>query len=584
MKKEGGLFGALFQKKAGSKDEPKAAPAEEKKATTAQAAPAAATAAVVEPEPEVPPPPDVYIEGEGGGLRMLWETGYADSNVTPDLIFECGANPLPMDPMRHKLEAKRMRGWVESLGTTHMKVVAEGLKKLNADQEAEKEMAATEGRTAKKVKAPPIDGKAALSVSSDGMVAWLIMLPPMGDGAHVTRADINLLLEEEKIIHGLNEEYLNSMLKHKRYFQLYPIVMGTPADNGKNGYITDYYAKERICVFTPDADGNLDYRAQNYFQPVFAEGTICEIHLPTEGTPGTNIRGDEMPPKPGDPAKVTVGKNTHITEAGTELVADLDGDVVFEGGAFVVRSTMQVTGDVDYSTGNINFMGDVHVKGNVRDKFIVRATGSVIVDGLLESAIIDADGDVIIAGGVLGDNEGTIRSRGNVRAKFMESCTVYAAQSVQTDYILGSKVFCDGPLMVTSGKGIIMGGTISVHSYIEAKSIGSPHSGRVTTINMGVPACGGDEDFVENQGIDPAAMLQEMAEQAQAESGEEVAADATPVEAKAKTTQLVNCRGKFSNLHVGVVINFARDTLNIEREWNGVSVRYDEKEQRILLT
>lgn len=211
-------------------------------------------------------------------------------------------------------------------------------------------------------------------------------------------------------------------------------------------------------------------------------------------------------------------------------------------------------------------MGDVHIKGNVRDKFIVRATGSVIVDGLLESAIIDADGDVIIAGGVLGDGEGTIRSRGSVRAKFMENCIVYAAQSIHTDYIVGSEVFCDGPLMVTSGKGVVMGGSVSVHSYIEVKSIGSPHTGRATVLNMGVPPCGGGENFVDAQGIDPAALLLQ------------VAAD------ESNMSELVNCRGKFQNMHVGVVINFARDTMHVEREWNGISVRYDEKEQCILLT
>lgn len=120
--------------------------------------------------------------------------------------------------------------------------------------------------------------------------------------------------------------------------------------------------------------------------------------------------------------------------------------------------------------------------------------------------------------------------------------------------------------MVVSGKGIIMGGSVSVHSYIEVKSIGSPHTGRTTTLNMGAPACGGGENFVDSQGVDPADLLLEVASN------------------KDNMAQLVNCRGKFTNLHVGVVINFARDTLHIEREWNGVSVRYDEKEQRILLT
>lgn len=561
MAKSGGFLGKIFQKKGDSK-------AEDVEETTS-AAPqqnAAPTIAPVEEEIQVPVVPDTLIESNEGGLYRLWETGYSGAGYRPDLVFELGATPLPMDGMRKNSELKRVSTWVDSVASNHMKLVVDALKVHNENVKTETEMATTEGRSPKPVEMPPLDAKAEFTLSGDGMAGWLILFPPMGAGAGVDKGDVKLLIDEKNIVHGVNDEYINSMLKNNRYFHMFPVVMGTAPITGKNGRITEYYAKERTCTFTPDADGNLDYRAQNYFQPVFQDGTICEIHLPTDGTPGLSALGDEVPPQPGEPANVPMGTNTHVTEAGTELVADIDGDVVFENGVFVVRCAMQIAGDVDYSTGNINFMGDVHIKGNVRDKFIVRATGSVLVDGLLESAIIDADGDVIIAGGVLGDNEGTIRSRGNVRAKFMESCSVYAAQSIQTDYILGSEIFCDGPLMVVSGKGIVMGGSVSVHSYIEVKSIGSPHTGRVTTLNMGVPACGGGENFMDAQGIDPADLLLEVAAN------------------KENMPQLVNCRGKFTNLHVGVVINFARDTLHIEREWNGVSVRYDEKEQRILLT
>lgn len=559
MKKESGFLGKLFGKKGGNEPEDEDV---EKVVEKVVAKKPVAKA----PPPPPPPPPDTLLDSDDGGLYRLWETGYAGSGYKPDLVFESGLHPLPMDGMRQKLEMKRLKGWVDNAGSTHLKVVTDELKKHQENVKLEGEMAAEEGRTAKAVPMPPLDAQVHFSLSTDAMVGWLIFFPPMGSGKPLDKGDIQLIIDENKIVHGVNEEKIDSMLKNKQYFHLYPVVMGTAPVMGKNGKIVEYYEKERICVFTPDADGNLDYRAQNYFQPVFKDGVICDIILPTNGKLGRNAHGEEVPSKGGEPCKVPQGASTTITEDGLHLVADIDGDVVFENGTFTVRSTMQVTGDVDYSTGNINFMGDVHIKGNVREKFIVRATGSVIVEGVLESAIIDADGDVIISGGVLGDNEGTIRSRGNVRAKFMESCTVFAAQSIHTDYILGSNVFCDGPLMVTSGKGIVMGGTISVHSYIETKSIGSPHTGRATVLNMGIPKCCGGENFVDAQGVDPAALLLEVASNME------------------NMEQLVNCRGKFQNIHMGVVINFARDTLNIEREWNGVSVRYDEKEQRILLT
>lgn len=573
--KKGGLFGKMFSKKSGEEsevhEETTGAVAPETSSESGQEAGIDPSNPLgfppEEEEEELSPVLDITLGlNLGGGLHRLWDENFSTYMPTPDLIFECGAHPLPLDELRKKLEEKRLKQWVDSAVSDYSKLVHEAKKKHAEDVSLEAGMAENEGRPPKVLPPPSVDATARFTVSTDAMAGWILLIAPLGNGAHITMEEIRGLIADEKIVHGINEERLESMVTNHQYFRLFPVVQGTAPIPGEQGRVTEFYVKERICVFTADADGNLDYRAQNYFQPVFQDGTICEIHLPTEGTPGLNLRAEEVPAKPGEPAKITPGKNTHISEDGTELLADIDGDVVYEQGLFVVRSTMQVPGDVDYSTGNINFMGDVHIKGNVRDKFIVRATGSVIVDGLLESAIIDADGDVIIAGGVLGDGEGTIRSRGNVRAKFMENCIVYAAQSVQTDYILSSEVFCDGPLMVTSGKGVIMGGTVSIHSYIESKSIGSPHSGRTTTLNMGMPPCGGGENFVDAQGMDPASILQDIATE------------------NHDTSTLANCRGKFQNVHVGVVINFARDTLYIEREWNGVSIRYDEKDHRILLT
>ncbi len=57
---------------------------------------------------------------------------------------------------------------------------------------------------------------------------------------------------------------------------------------------------------------------------------------------------------------------------------------------------------MDFSTGNIDFEGDVRVLKGIRDIFEVRATGNIEVGGLIEASTIDAGGSVFAKGGMAG--------------------------------------------------------------------------------------------------------------------------------------------------------------------------------------
>ena len=44
-----------------------------------------------------------------------------------------------------------------------------------------------------------------------------------------------------------------------------------------------------------------------------------------------------------------------------------------------------------YNTGNIDYQGDVHIHGDVRGTFTVKATGNITIDGLVEAAYIPGE-------------------------------------------------------------------------------------------------------------------------------------------------------------------------------------------------
>jgi hypothetical protein len=203
-----------------------------------------------------------------------------------------------------------------------------------------------------------------------------------------------------------------------------------------------------------------------------------------EGQPGLRVDGKVVEAKSVKPAKAPGGANTAMTPDGLHLVATRAGHLEFSNGAFVVRPVLEIKGDVDYSTGNIDFNGDVHVCGDVRENFVIRASGTVTVDGLVEAATVEAGGDLTITRGVVGDNRAVLRSRGCVRVKYLENCVVYAGECVFADCIMTSHIFSDDAICVQTGRGSVIGGALTAAKSIRASVIGS-QSGIQTKLTLG---------------------------------------------------------------------------------------------------
>lgn len=317
-----------------------------------------------------------------------------------------------------------------------------------------------------------VDAEAIIYVSKNRMAAWAFILPPYGEGKSLSRSQLDKTLEENSVCEGIDGEALDRIVEERPYFRLVLIARGTPAIPGEDGYVIENFAKEREKSFAMDDRGKLDYKTQNSIQGVREGEVLCQIVAPTQGTDGVNIQGDVLKAKAGKEAKVLVGRNTELNEDKTQLVSKMDGQLKFQGGRFNVDPQLDVSGDVNYDVGNIDFYGDVRITGDVREGFTVRSAGSVIVDGLVEAATIEADGDVIIQNGIAGDERAVIRAGGTVKAAYMESCTVYAGKEVYANNIIGSNIYCDEKIIVKSGRGTIIGGRHVAGKKIEATTIG----------------------------------------------------------------------------------------------------------------
>lgn len=482
-----------------------------------------------------------------GALRELWQEWSEDSPPDISLLGGKTAEELHLTPQRMEQEHQRLSTQLEEDAKKRLKTIAQAREKAKQEFQKEQERLAKlreeagaqdSAQEPAQLQQPSLDAVCRVYVSKDKLNAWSIAFPPIGDGKELAGDTIGSVLEKSGVTVGIDSQIVADYFKKPSYFQMFPIAVGTPVIEGEDGKVTDRFARTVSKEVKMDENGIADYRAMSYAQMVHKGDVICDIIPPKAGTAGMRLDGKAIEPKAVHAAKAPSGVNTVLSEDGLQLLAAMDGHLEYVNGAFQVRSLLEITGDVDYSTGNIDFPGDVHITGDVRENFVVRATGSITVDGIVEAATVESGGDLTITRGVVGDNRAFLKSRGCVRAKYLESCEIYAAKSVFADCIMGSRIFSDESINVIGGRGSIVGGSLTAAVSIKANMIGA-QSGRRTEL------CLGEMAFTQHE-------LQSMAEKTEKMEAEEteLEAECSRLESAGNAGEAARSRSRLSVLRL----------------------------------
>ncbi len=334
-----------------------------------------------------------------------------------------------------------------------------------------------------------MDALPMIHIAADKLSAWMMVFPPVGEGKELNHQQIDEALEKSGIAFGVDEELLENLPeRQERYFSLFHVAEGKPAIQGKDGCIIEHYDRVVERKFKVDEHDRVDYASLRFFQSVEKGDVICEAVMPTQGEPGRTVLDEEIPVKNGKAVSLIKGQNTEISEDGTRLLASRAGHVEYVGRGFQVSAVLEIRDNVDYGTGNIDYMGDVHIHGNVCSGFSVKAAGNVVVDGVVEGGGIEAGGDLIVSKGIVGGSQAIVRAEHKVYAKYLENSIVHAKESLKTDCIVNSDVYCDGEIEVCNGRGIIVGGRIRAARRISARQVGSKSQSQ-TTIFLGGEPC-----------------------------------------------------------------------------------------------
>jgi uncharacterized protein (DUF342 family) len=289
----------------------------------------------------------------------------------------------------------------------------------------------------------------------------------------VPTTDIYELLDEKKVVYGIDDEGITEYCKGTTYYKDFVVAQGLNPINGENGSAEYFFSTEEGYEPKERADGTVDYKDLGMIKNVEVDQVLCKITPPTEGTPGINIFGNPVDPKPGNWPQIRPGKNVNVSEDKLQLTAAVNGMVEKNRDAIEVKETYTVYGDVGPDTGNIRFNGTVNIIGSVLSNFSVYANGDIIVNGFVEGSFLNAAGNIIIHNGINGMKKGFIKADGNVTVKFAEMAKIVAGGCVYCDYCINSDVRAVDSIIGKGSRASLLGGNYIAGRIIEATTIGS---------------------------------------------------------------------------------------------------------------
>lgn len=320
-----------------------------------------------------------------------------------------------------------------------------------------------------------LDGRVSINLRNNDMEASICIYSPEGssDVKPITMDELKLEISKAGVNYGIDWEIIESIVDNQIFDTIFIFAQGDKKIDGIDGKVTLRYDEVKKLRPKLLENGAVDFRDLGSVINIHVGDPICDIKSETEGVDGITVKGVVAPAIKGKAPVVPMGKNTVINGDGTMLIAQKDGNLVYEHGKFNVETEYIVKGDVDVSTGNISFIGDVIVKGSVEQGFLVESQKTVVVHGTVGGGIIKAKGDITVKSGVI--NAELISEEGNISIGFGETSVIKCKGNCSATSLVSCNVECESDIEVVHQTGAVVGGTYNVYGNFTCNTLGHRH-------------------------------------------------------------------------------------------------------------
>jgi uncharacterized protein (DUF342 family) len=349
------------------------------------------------------------------------------------------------------------------------------------------------------------DATFVVEVADDKMSASAEITAALG-GQHMSAKAILDAAQAGKVYKGFSKEQLISLAKRAAKAPAGSMVKCEIANGklpieGKNSYIKFLVesAQDRILKPKKRDDGTVDMRDLGDIICVKIGDTLAKKIPLTNGIPGYTVTGDILDSSPGTDLEILVGEGTALSPKDSSILVS-----TLVGLPRIIANGMEVDNvyhlkNVDVGTGHVKFKGSVIIDGDIGEGMKVVATGDISIGGFVESATLDAGGDITIGKGIIGKKQEVesvdiskihlsahIKAGGKVFAKYCQYADITCDSLRIENQIMHSLVKVNKTVWVgreEKANGKLIAGYISAGQSVHAGTIGAT-AGSMTIITF----------------------------------------------------------------------------------------------------
>lgn len=312
-------------------------------------------------------------------------------------------------------------------------------------------------------------GKLVISVAKDMMKAQATIVNKGTD--NITIGYVEDQLKDLGVKAGIDNEAIKRLVEWEQYDKTYTVAVGQDPGITKPGYYDWLFDTEVDHNHAPSIreDGTVDYSIKRV---TATKGEVLGVyHPPITGKFGYTVYATMIAPKPQPEYKVLAGEGVQVD--GDRFIATESGEIFLSETRIKIENTVTIQGDAKYGMGTTDFVGDVHVTGDVNSGVEIKAGGNVIIDGIVEAATIVAGNDIVIRGGVHGRGKANLNAKGSVFATFIEESKVKAGKNIHINSMINSEAYAYGAIIAEGKRASIIGGKSTAGKEIFTDYIGN---------------------------------------------------------------------------------------------------------------
>lgn len=204
--------------------------------------------------------------------------------------------------------------------------------------------------------------------------------------------EVLLELSKKGIRYGVNVEELKKVSSREGVNKLLIAKGKPPIDDTDDIVQYKFQISKEDIKYTEDANGDIDYKSIGHVKPVYKGQVLCELIKGLDGEAGIDIYGKKINKKVGKRVSLKVGNGCEFR--GNQIVAIIDGKTNVKNGKIEVSPVHEVNGDVDIHSGDIYFIGDIIINGEVKDGMKIESGSSIYVSKSINDAKLVATGNI----------------------------------------------------------------------------------------------------------------------------------------------------------------------------------------------